>query len=159
IKILTSESPTPSRLCELVNRALVRTISPGEFITFFYATLNTKSRQLRFTNAGQNHPVVVRADGEVRRLSDCGFPLGVVPEVPYEDGSITLGSGDRLVLFTDGVTEARNREGEEFGDERLISIVRTCGDGVKADTLLRAIIDGLQNFSDGIFKDDVTILV
>jgi sigma-B regulation protein RsbU (phosphoserine phosphatase) len=87
-----------------------------------------------------------------------GPVLGVLPDVSYEDRSITLGLGDRLVLFTDGVTEARNRDGEEFGDERLISIIRACGDGVKAGTLMRAIVDGLQKFSDGAFQDDVTVL-
>jgi serine phosphatase RsbU (regulator of sigma subunit) len=156
IKILASDTIAPARLCDLVNRALARTMSPGEFITFFYAVVDTGTRTVRFANCGHNHPIVVRANGDVVRLDTGGLVLGIFPDAAYEEAFFALAPGDRLVLFTDGVTEARDSAGDEFGDDRLIAIIRAAGSD--ANVLLETITAELGRFSDGVFNDDVTIL-
>ena len=155
VKALSSVTTTPNGLCEAVNRLMAETIHPGEFITFFYALVDTASRLLVYTNAGHNPPILVRADDTVVRLGEGGPVLGIFPEWTYDHQSVPLNAGDRLLLFTDGVTEARNEQDEEFGDDRLISLVRESQD---AATLHRAVIDGVTTFSGGAFHDDVTVL-
>jgi len=160
LKILATDTMTPSQLCGSLNQMLSRTMGAGEFITFFYGVLDTQSRRLLYANAGHNHPIVIRRSGDVVRLGDGGPVLGtgILCDASYADGSITLDPGDRLVLFTDGVVEARNHEGEEFGDDRLISIIRASADATDAHALLRGVTDALQQFSAGAFHDDVTLL-
>jgi len=155
VKALSSESVTPSQLCIAVNRAIARNVSPGEFITFFYALLDTSARTIRYTNAGHNAPIVVRATGEIVRLEVGGPVLGIFPERTYDDHTLPFNAGDRLLLFTDGVTEALNGNREEFGDGRLIDLVRS---GLDAETLLRSTLDTLLRFTNGLFHDDVTML-
>jgi serine phosphatase RsbU (regulator of sigma subunit) len=157
LKILAGDTTAPSRLCELLNRAVARTVSPGEFITFFYAVIETDSRTVRFTNCGHNYPILARANGDVVRLETGGPVLGIFPDASYGEGAVTLGAGDRLVLFTDGVTEARNTARDEFGDERLIAAICLCRND--ANTLVQAISSELEAFTGGTYHDDVTILV
>jgi len=155
VKALASDSVTPSQLCIAVNRAIARNVSPGEFITFFYALLDTSARTLRYTNAGHNAPIVVQATGEIVRLDVGGPVLGIFPESTFNDHTLPFNTGDRLLLFTDGVTEALNGSREEFGDDRLIDQVRSVPD---AETLLRSTLDTLRRFTNGLFHDDVTML-
>jgi serine phosphatase RsbU (regulator of sigma subunit) len=155
VKALASATITPGKLCEAVNRAIARNVSPGEFITFFYALLDTTSRQIRYTNAGHNPPIVIRGNGQLLRLEEGGPVLGIFPDRRYDDQTVTLGPGDRLLLFTDGVTEAQNSSGEEFGDERLIALVRESAD---AQGMLLTVLDAIWTFSEGVFHDDVTVL-
>lgn len=155
VKALSCETMNPSRLCEAVNRVIARNVRPGEFITFFYAIVEVASRRLRYTNAGHNPPVLVRGDGAVVRLDVGGPLLGIFPDWVYEEHTLAFEPGDRLVLFTDGVTEVRNAEGEEFGDERVIAVARAALD---APALHRGVIEAVRQFSSGVFHDDVTVL-
>lgn len=134
---------------------IARNIQPGQFITLFYALMDTASRQLRYTNAGHNPPIVIRRGEEVLRLGEGGPVLGVFPDWTYDHQTLTLNPGDRLLLFTDGVTEVRNDNDEEFGDDRLIALVKESPD---APTLHRTVIDAVTRFSGGVFHEDVTVL-
>src|SRR6185436_21084417 len=90
------------------------------FISFFYCVLDAATGVLTYCNAGHYLPMLVRADGTSERLGIGGPVLGVLPDAEYEKASISLGAGDRVVLFTDGLTEARNEADDEFGEDRLL---------------------------------------
>jgi serine phosphatase RsbU (regulator of sigma subunit) len=154
VRALSSEAVSPSHLCGRINQLIARNVAPGKFITFFFAVLDLATRQLVYTNAGHNPPILFSGNGVVR-LSEGGPILGVFPEHLYRDGTVTLRPGDRLLLFTDGVTEAWNDTDEEFGDDRLIALVEECPD---AALLHQRVIDSVTAFSAGDFRDDVTVL-
>jgi sigma-B regulation protein RsbU (phosphoserine phosphatase) len=113
---------------------------------------------LDYTNAGHNPPILLRRDGSHVRLEHGGTALGVVPEARYEQGSVDLQRGDRLVLFTDGVTEAESLLDVEFGEERLLSLLRESR-YMSAMDLQMAIIKAVNNFSGGTLRDDATLIV
>jgi len=103
-----------------VNEFLVETTPPGSFVTAFYGVLSRKHNILTYSNAGHNPPVLLRA-GEPPLWLDKGGPvLGVLPDATYKEAQIELVPGDVLLLYTDGVTEAKNKNDEEFGEDRLI---------------------------------------
>ncbi len=124
LRVMTAEHDVRcSQLAAQMNRFLYRSTATNSYATFFFAQLDPRSRQLCYVNAGHNPPYLVRRieDGgvEITELSVGGTVLGLFPDVEYEDGNIDLRAGDLLVAYTDGVTEARNAAGEEFGEERL----------------------------------------
>jgi serine phosphatase RsbU (regulator of sigma subunit) len=101
---------------------------------------------------------VIRPDGTALRLDTGGALLGVFPDWKYQQGDIELGSGDRLVLFTDGVSEVQDSEGHEFGEERLIQLL-TKSRELNAVELQQKVIGEITAFSSGDFHDDVTLLL
>jgi sigma-B regulation protein RsbU (phosphoserine phosphatase) len=141
-----------------LNSIVYRNTESDRFITFFYAHLDGPRRRLAYVNAGHNAPFVVRPDGSHQRLPEGGVVLGVFASRNYELGSAQLSPGDRVVLFTDGVTEACNAEGEEFGEARLLRLLedhRT----LSADQLQAKILAVVAEFSGGRWQDDATLLV
>jgi hypothetical protein len=155
VRASVTETVSPSTLCMNLNRLIARNIRPGEFITFFYALLDSATRKLLCTNAGHNHPMLFRKDGTLVRLDEGGPPLGIFPDCGYGQQELVLGSGDRLLLFTDGVTESCNANGEEFGDDRLIALG---GVEVDATTLHESVVDAVKAFSADVTRDDVTVV-
>ena len=107
-----------------VNRYLAENTPANRFVTLFAAELDPKIGVLRYINAGHNPPLVGRAGGKIEQLSSGGFPLGILPMAEYEVGEIQLFSGDALIIYSDGVSEANNLREEEFGMERLSEVVR-----------------------------------
>ena len=147
----------PHELCRRVNKLMRGSLGRDKFVTFFYALLDGPGRQLAYCNAGHNAPILVRADGSVERLHHGGLVLGLASEADYEQGSVELGPGDRLLLFTDGLTEANSSSGEEFGEERLIAIARESRHlGAKA--LQGGVMAAASGFASR-FDDDVTLVV
>jgi sigma-B regulation protein RsbU (phosphoserine phosphatase) len=147
----------PKQLCEQVNRAVCGNLPDGRFVTFFYGLLETRSRRFSYSNAGHNPPLLVRRDGRATRLTDGGTVLGLFPESRYAQGEVRLAPGDRLICFTDGVTEAANPAGDLFGEERLLRLVaenRTRS----ASELREIILSAVADFSGGGFQDDVTLV-
>lgn len=154
-RALASELP-PADLVRRVNRIMTANTSSGKFITYFYCTL--AGRKLRYTNAGHCPPVLLRASGDVERLECGGAVLGVFPEGTYQEGEASLSSGDRLLLFTDGITELENNIEEEFGERRLIQLL--CANRrLSASDLQRKIMDEASLFAGGNFRDDATLIL
>lgn len=118
----------PNSLAELVaglNRyTCAHSLQGGRFTTALLAEFEPATRALTYINAGHNPPVLRRVSGRFERLEAGGLPLGIEPEAGYESGSVTLAPGDLLVIFTDGVIEAMDEEGQEFGEERLLELLR-----------------------------------
>jgi predicted permease len=128
LRVMTTEHDLPtSQLAAQMNRFLYASTATSSYATFFYGQLDFRSRRLCYVNAGHNPPYLVRridASVEITELSVGGTVLGLFPDVVYENGNIDLRPGDLLVAFTDGVTEALNVAGEEFGEERLKDLLR-----------------------------------
>ncbi len=104
-----------------VNRYLYDTMPHNKFTTLFAASLDLKSHRLTFTNAGQCPPLLVRQDGNVIGLEEGGYPLGIIRDAQYSETTVEFGAGDVLFCRSDGLDEAVDEEGEEFGEERLLA--------------------------------------
>ena len=157
--VRASASGSPRDLCERVRRVVVSSLSGGRFVTFFYATIDTAAMRLRWCNAGHNAPILARADGSVVRLAEGGPAFSrLFRDDPYEENEIAIAAGDRIVLFTDGVSEASGGDGEMFGEpriERLVAEKRELG----AQELQQSIAGAATAFSGGELEDDLTLVV
>jgi serine phosphatase RsbU (regulator of sigma subunit)/pSer/pThr/pTyr-binding forkhead associated (FHA) protein len=107
-----------------VNQYLAHNTPTNRFVTLFLAELDAESGTMNFINAGHNPPLIAHADGRIESLASGGFPLGIIPMAQYEVGRTRLEKGEVLVIYSDGVSEANNVKGEEFGVERLEEVVR-----------------------------------
>ena len=158
VKALATESTSPSELVSKANRVMWVNTTEDKFITLFYAVVDVEARTLQFTNAGHNAPALTHQDGTQVRLEEGGLILGAFQEAAYGQGQVDLRRGDRLVMFTDGVTEAVNGEEEEFGEKRLVA-ASLRGRQLSAEALHRFLLDLVTEFCAGEFEDDATVLV
>ncbi|MEO6236383.1 MAG: SpoIIE family protein phosphatase [Vicinamibacterales bacterium] len=158
VRAFASEAAEPQALCQQVNRILCGNIAEGRFISFFYCVLDATAGVLTYTNAGHYLPMLIRAEGSVERLGIGGPVLGVFRNAEYEQASVTVGAGDRLVLYTDGLTEARDAADEEFGETRLLDAAiahRACS----APSIQARLTAAVAAFSGGALQDDATLMV
>ena len=146
----------PAQTLARINTALLRRAIEARFATMCYCVLSTDG-SLRSCNAGQEPPLVIGASG-VRWLETGGPVLGLLDGVEYEFETVQLEPGDVLVVCSDGVTEARDVKGEEFGRDRLLEAVASCH-GQKADAVLERLLSAVSRFSAGAPQaDDITVL-
>ena len=142
-----------------VNRYLVESIPPNRFVTLFYAELDPEKGSLSFLNAGHNPPLIVHAGGTMEQLAAGGLPLGIMPNADFREGRTRLHPGDVLVIYSDGVTEAVNPKGEEFGPTRLYEVVARNIDSSAAGIRDR-IEAALTKFCQGTpAADDITLVI
>lgn len=157
-RIFAPDVREPGQLCARLNRTICNNITPGKFITLFYMLLNARQRAFAYCNAGNNPPILLRNDGSHTFLETGGPVLGVLADAAYEQSDDQLQPGDLLVLFTDGVIEATNAFGEQFGVQRLMRLLEEHRDrsvGELKDVILKKVTD----FSNGMPDDDVTLLL
>ncbi len=157
LKSFASGTLDPDELCTRVNSVVCENIVPNRFISCFYALLDMKTRKLSYANAGHYAPMLMR-NGRCVRLTEGGPVLGVFPDQTYQQHGIQLRSGDYMVLFTDGVTEACSSTGEEFGEDRLQELLMS-GQKLHAAEVREKIMTAVTEFSNGNFDDDVTLMV
>jgi sigma-B regulation protein RsbU (phosphoserine phosphatase) len=158
-RAFASPDESPAAVCTKLNAFLCGNLALGKFITFFYAILNAEGRSLRYENAGHCPAILLKASGETELLRGGGAVLGVLPDWEYKDFVVQLAAGDRLLLFTDGVTEAANAQFEEFGNEKIIQSLRENDGIVTALATQRKIMEEVTRFCASNFQDDATILV
>jgi sigma-B regulation protein RsbU (phosphoserine phosphatase) len=158
VKACAQENVRPAALCRRVNSILCENCEPGRFVTLFCAVLDTTRKTLTYVNAGHNPPLVARSNGSLLKLGDGGPVLGEFTDWSAAQGEIELLPGDRLILYTDGVTEAANSADEEFGEERLARFVCAHRALSAAELHARALAESAR-FAGGAFSDDVTLLV
>lgn len=149
---------SPAELCDRVRRVIVQSLSGGRFVTFFYCTIDTAAHRIRYCNAGHNPPVLVRADGSSIRLEKGGSALSrLFASTLFTEGEAELREGDRLVLFTDGVSESRDSAGNDYGEERLEQFIAANRQS-PARELIASIVDSVSSFSGGRVDDDLTLV-
>jgi sigma-B regulation protein RsbU (phosphoserine phosphatase) len=158
VRAFAQEGASPSAVTTSVNRLLCRNMASGRFVTFCYARLDVATGRLTYANAGHNPPLLVHADGRVDELQPGGTVLGVFAESTYEQGEFRIGAGDRLVLYTDGITEGRDGAGEEFGEERLARSA-LAHRALPADAMLASMLRDVEAFNGGTYEDDATLIV
>jgi sigma-B regulation protein RsbU (phosphoserine phosphatase) len=158
LRAFASAERAPRDVVSSVNRALCRQKDLRRFVTLFYALYDSATRVLTYTNAGHNPPFVVRRDGSCERLHPNGTVTGIFDEATYEDGRVTLEPGDRLVLFTDGITEARSDDGSDFDDSGLFSAIDRCRHQ-DAQAMVDTIFNDVAAFAGGRLQDDATAVV
>ena len=158
VKVTAADWLQPSQLCDRVNALACRNGAVDKFISFFYALYDPKTRALQYCNAGHNPPIVLRAGGEHAVLDTPDIVLGQISDWQYHDAEYILQPGDRVVLYTDGITEAGEEAGEEFGPERLREVVQR-NNGKPAGELLAAVMAAVSEHCKQIFADDATCLI
>ncbi|MGA3073401.1 MAG: SpoIIE family protein phosphatase [Bryobacteraceae bacterium] len=157
VHALAGEMLPTGELCRRINRIVAANVGNGKFITFFYGVLDS-ARRFSYTNAGHCEPILVRQNGECVRVNHGGVVLGVFPDWEYREEHVDLEPGDRLVLFTDGITEIANAADEEFGEERLMELLRAHR-ALGAEAMQKRVMAAIAEFSGGNFQDDATLIV
>ncbi|MFL6464390.1 MAG: SpoIIE family protein phosphatase [Bryobacteraceae bacterium] len=153
---------TLAEMIQHVNRLVYEASATNRYATFFYAQYDPANRSLHYVNAGHNPPIIYRKNGkgeEIVRLEAGGTVVGLFPEFPYQEAELELEAGDIFVCFTDGISEAMDTKDEEFGEERLIEIIRHCQARSAAETIA-CILDQVDAFTAGAPQhDDMTLVV
>jgi sigma-B regulation protein RsbU (phosphoserine phosphatase) len=158
VRAFAQDATPPASVCTSVNRLLCRNMASGRFVTFCYTRIDIAGGRLSYSNAGHNPPLLIRADGSVERLSPGGTVLGVFPENAYEQGELTLTPNDRLVFYTDGISESRNAAGEEFTDDGVAELAGRHR-ALDAEAMLAAMLTDIERFNGGKYEDDATLIV
>jgi sigma-B regulation protein RsbU (phosphoserine phosphatase) len=158
LRTVANQDAAPRSVSAQLNQLMCGNLPANKFISSFYGVLDVPRRVLRCTNAGHNPPLLVRSDGKTMRLTIGGKVLGAFADSTYGHQEIQLAAGDRLALFTDGLTEIRNAAGEEFGEARVRRLLIEARHK-SASELQSVIMDAATNFSGGEFEDDVALMV
>jgi sigma-B regulation protein RsbU (phosphoserine phosphatase) len=158
VRAFAQDGALPSAVCASVNRLLCRNMAPGRFVTFCYARIDVEAGRITYANAGHNPPLLIHADGTAEQLAPGGTVLGVFTESTYEPGEFPIQRGDRLVFYTDGITESRNAGGDEYAEERLLDAARRHRT-LPAPQMLAALLAEITTFNGGTYDDDATLII
>ena len=143
---------------ERSNRLLYEITESDKFVTLFFVLLDPAERRLCYSNAGHNPPILL-SDTQVQPLDIGGPVLSILPASPYEEAQVDLHSGDLLVIYSDGFSEAMNRRFEEFGEDRLLEVVKAGRDLAPEALIEKAFDAAKQHTGDAPQNDDMTIVV
>lgn len=159
LKSICKQGLELDKATSVINDLISENTSDGRFITFFWGILNDNDKTFGYVNAGHNPPILLRKN-EITYLSKGGMLLGVMPTMfPYETEKIQLEKDDLIILFTDGITEAKNSSDKEFTDERLESIIKSVSD-LSSNKILEEIKKEIREFTEGEMQsDDITLIV
>ena len=159
LQVRSVETPDPAELLRRMNFDLIKRVGEGRFITLFYMTLDPESGRIRYSNAGHNPPFRLDKQGDLTPLEVSGMPLGILPDIAYENYETALGPGEVLLLYSDGITECMNKAGDLFGEERLDRVLRESAHG-DAHSIRGAIFSAVDTFRENEpYSDDMTLIV
>jgi sigma-B regulation protein RsbU (phosphoserine phosphatase) len=152
------ERPITSAIGE-VNRSVTRSSSGGKFITLFYGEIDWKDGVLRYVNAGHNYPLLLRRDGSLDELAEGGLILGLMEEAAYSEGVARFSPGDSLLLYSDGISEAVDSRGRDYGEDRLKTVWRGCV-GLSPEAVIERLLNDVVTFRGSAGQsDDMTAVV
>jgi sigma-B regulation protein RsbU (phosphoserine phosphatase) len=155
----TSSHPAPAAFVTALNRDLRGRFGNNRYATMFYGEFDCHSKVLRYVNAGHSPPILISATGEATKLPEGDVPVGLLPEVTYGELRVALSSGCAIVVYTDGVTDALNSQGEEFGEERLMTFCASLPKGANAEAICTLLSSEVSKWSAGVERfDDTTVL-
>jgi sigma-B regulation protein RsbU (phosphoserine phosphatase) len=159
IRSLTSFNVTANECLERANKLLFRSTDSKTFVSLFYGILDTQKNTICYANAGQNLPLLFSPEKKPVLLKTHGLVLGMKEDVSYQQEEIFINPGDRLLIYSDGISEAMNEQMEEFGDEKLLKIVQQSR-GYSADALIENIIAAVNlHFGNVPQNDDMTLVL
>ncbi|HEB83911.1 MAG TPA: HAMP domain-containing protein, partial [Bacteroidetes bacterium] len=159
LRAYSQDKPSILSALEHVNKFMLDNVGPGMFVTCFYAVLDPRRKVLRYVNAGHNPVVVARAEGQVSTLRATGTPLGVLEQPGVVEETCELASGDLVLMYTDGITEAVDAYDEQFGVERLAEIAKNSGT-LAASEISGRLLTAVRTFAAGQPQfDDMTTVV
>ena len=149
-----------ARMMRRINGLVYESSASNRYATFFFATLDPANREARYVNAGHNAPMLVKSGSrDVVRLDAGGTPVGLLPSATYDAQSVILDSGDLLLCYTDGVSEAMNLDDEEWGEERMLEAIKRTKDAPPSD-VLREVFRAADEFTgEAPQHDDMTVLI
>ena len=148
----------PEHLLRSVNRLFYENTAENAYATLFYSEFDDRTCHLRYANCGHLPGLVVQSDGTVTSLSATATVLGLFPEWSCSTAELQLCPGDLFAIYTDGITEAVNQRGEEFGEERLLNVMSGARDRSPSE-IVTTVFDEVQRFSSDQQRDDVTLIV
>ena len=147
-------------LLEVVNHQVYTSSSKDRYATLFYGVFDNSTRILRYVNAGHNPPVVIRRDGSMHSLETGGAPVGLFADSEYAEGFVQIETGDLVIAFTDGLIEATNQDGEEWGVQGLLKAAASAAQRSQdARDLVNLSFNSMDDFSNGHQTDDATLAV
>jgi serine phosphatase RsbU (regulator of sigma subunit)/pSer/pThr/pTyr-binding forkhead associated (FHA) protein len=159
VEMLFETEPAAAAALTTLNRNIARRCPVGRFVTAFYGVLNPDNGELQYANAGHNYPIILRADGEVESLRGAGLVMGLFGDVPYQPYSVSLETGDLLVLYSDGVTEASSLNGTQFGEQGLTNFL-AARPSQSCQQILTELVSHVRNWSGAfVFADDFTVVL
>ena len=158
VDVFRSLGSLPLQVVRLLNTTACRHMNlPGRYATLFFAEVDARSGSVHYVNAGHNPPLLLASGVVLELLSAGGPPVGLLADASYDLGTVTVPAGGTLLMYTDGVTEARDRHDEEFGLPRLIDLCRSATPDVTL--LLARILEAVGTWSDGLEPaDDITLV-
>ena len=159
IRSYSRERPSILEALHAANSFVIEDTRSEMFVTCFYAVIDPNSRTLTYVNAGHNPAVINRADAHVRMLPATGTPLGVLDEPGFSEETCPLEPGDVVIMYTDGITEAVNAQGEQFGVARLQEVLKNSAQ-LPADKIVQRTMTAVETFASGQAQfDDMTIVL
>jgi len=147
----------PAELLEAVHRHFYSSTGSDRFATLFFGSYDDRTRRMRYVNCGHCAPLLLRAGGELIRLEPTAPMLGAFEEWSCAEEEVSLNAGDTLLLYSDGVTEAANAAGDEFGEDRLVHTLRE-NSRAAAENMARAVVNAVSTFSEASLVDDITVV-
>jgi len=162
MRALAAQRLGPADLMTRLNKLLLSTMTDGRFVTLFWATVDTASGRVSYCNGGHNPALVLRVSGEIEWHNDGGTLVGLLPDIPFVGGELTLEPGDQFILYSDGVTEAVRGDNDFFGDDRLVeAAVGAFAEGsATPQAMVSAIFSAVLAHEQGApAADDKTIVV
>jgi len=152
--------PAPDAFVAALNRDISGRFGDNRYATLFYGEFDSRTQILRYVNAGHTAPIFVSAKGEVTKLSGGDLPVGMFPDATFQERRVKLPAGSSIVIYTDGVSDALNSVGEEFGEERIMRFLASLPKPIDAEGICEYLAGKVAEWANGLDRsDDTTILV